>query len=381
MRRARALEGLGMARLPDGRDADDIVASLGKRQFLLTDVRGRQGVRTFASRWAMSYLRGPVTLAEMGPLLEKTKQTTEVEENGAAGTSRKAPPIAASVLVAYASDGTGLATPSLLVCDRLSVQRATLNLYRELEEIWRVPVGGDGGLEWEGTERLPEMPATVDEPPAGMDFPAAAPGRLSGELEKVESEFKIWRARRPLHMLVNEKLKLVAEGGESEEEFLERCLEVADRADDATQERARRRYEGRVKTLKKRLAKERDELERDRTQLSSRKTEETMGMVESLFSVLLGSRSISSASRKAASKMKTAAGKRRMRQTAESAVIESENEIERLDAELENLAEELQEEIDRIAADSEEKAERIEEKAIKAKKADIAVLDIRVVWG
>jgi len=79
--------------------------------------------------------------------------------------------------------------------------------------------------------------------------------------------------------------------------------------------------------------------------------------------------------------METAAGKRRMRQTAESAVIESENEIERLDAELENLAEELQEEIDRIAADSEEKAERIEEKAIKAKKADIAVLDIRVVWG
>jgi hypothetical protein len=379
--RERALEGLGMARLPDGRDADDIVASLGKRQFLLTDVRGKEGVRTFASRWAMSYLRGPVTLAEMGPLLEKAEKATEVEEKGAAGPSPKAPPIAAAVVVTYASDGTGLATPSLLVRDRLSVQRATLNLYRELEEIWRVSVGGNGGFEWEGAERLPEMPATVDEPPEGMEFPAAAPGRLSADLEKAESEFKTWRARRALHLLVNEKLKLVAEDGESEGEFLERCLEVADRADDPTQERARRRYEDRVKTLKKRLEKERDELERDRTQLGSRKAEETMGMVEGLFSVLMGSKSIRSASRKAASKLKTAAGKRRMRQSAESSVLESENEIERLEAELEDLAEELQEEIDRIAAESEEKAERIEEKAIKAKKADIAVLDIRVVWG
>ena len=104
-------------------------------------------------------------------------------------------------------------------------------------------------------------------------------------------------------------------------------------------------------------------------------------MVESLFSVLLGSRSVSSASRKAASKMKTAAGKRRMRQTAESAVVESENEIDRLEAEIESLAEDLQDEIDRIAAESEEKAEGIEKKAIKAKKADIAVLDLRLVWG
>ena len=45
--RERALEGLGMSKLPDGRDADDIVAGLGKRQFLLTDVRAKNGCRDF----------------------------------------------------------------------------------------------------------------------------------------------------------------------------------------------------------------------------------------------------------------------------------------------------------------------------------------------
>ena len=105
-------------------------------------------------------------------------------------------------------------------------------------------------------------------------------------------------------LLVNAKLKMVADEGEEREAFIERCIEAADRADDATQNRVRKRFEGRMKTLKKRLERERDELERDRTQLSSRKAEEKMGMVEGLFSVLLGSSSISSASRKAAAKVK-----------------------------------------------------------------------------
>jgi hypothetical protein len=383
--RERALEGLGMSRLPDGRDADDIVAGLGKRQFLLMDVRGKERARTFASRWAMSYLRGPVTLSEMGPLLPR-RDDREVSGTGEVASAqppvrRQPPPLAVEAPVAFGAGVSGLASPSLLVRNRLTVQRATLNLHRDLEEIWSIPVGVDGGLDWEAAELLPEMPDSEDQPPAGMDFPSAAPGRLSSELKKAEGSFVGWRARKPLQVLVNTRLKMVAAEGETADTFLARCLAAADRADDQTQERVRKRYEGRMKTLKKRLDRERDELDRDRAQLGSRKAEEAMGMVESLFSVLLGSRSVSSASRKAASKIKTAAGKRRMRKTSEGAVIESENEIERLEAEIEALADELQDEIDRIATESEETAEAIEEQAITAKKTDIQVIELMVVWG
>jgi len=384
--RERALEGLGMSKLPDGSDADDIVAGLGKRQFLLTDVRAKQRVQKLGSRWAMSYMRGPITLAEMGPLLDRHIGGVAPEEpiegpKRAAASASQAPPLAAAVSVAYADDGSGMASPSVVVRNLFSVQRTTLDLYRELEEVWRFPVGDDGHIEWEEGETLSETPSLVDDPPEGLRFPSSAPGRLSSELKKGVSSFTSWRARRPLMVQVNQKLKVVAEEGETHDAFLERCFAAADRADDKTQDRVRKRFEGRMKTLKKRLARERDELERDQTQLSSRKAEEKMGMVESLFSVLLGSRSVISASRKAASKMKTAAGKRRMRQTAEAAVVESVNEIERLEAEIEGLANELQDEIDRIAVESEEKAEQIAEKAIKAKKADIEVRDLWLVWG
>lgn len=383
--RDRALEGLGMSKLADGRDADAIVAGLGKRQFVLTDVRAKQRVRTFSSRWAMSYLRGPVTLTEMGPLLQPSSGARASMPSSEApvpkGTGMQAPPLAADVPVVYSDGAHGVASPSLLVTNRFSVQRTTLNLYRELDETWHFPIGEDGRIAWDEGEQLAEVPELTEEPPEDLRYPAAAPGRMSAQLEKGESAFTSWRARRPLMLQVHQKLRIVANEGESPEAFLERCLEAADRADDATQDRVRKRFEGRMKTLKKRLERERDELERDQTQLSSRKAEEKMGMLEGLFSVVLGSRSISSASRKAASKIKTATGKRRMRQTAEAAVVESVNEIERLEIEIESLADELQDEIDRIALESEEKAEQIEEKAIKAKKADIEVRDLWLVWG
>jgi hypothetical protein len=383
--RERALEGLGMSRLADGRDAEVIVAGLGKRQFLLTDVSAKERVRIFSSRWAMSYLRGPVTLAEMGPLLDRQEiapgPDVAAGERSTDGARTQPPPLGASVAVAYQTGAFGAARPSVVVKNRVTVQRSSFDLYRELEEVWRFPVGEDGSIEWHEGDLLPEALSLVDEPPEGLRFPAAAPGRLSSELEKGEGAFTRWRARRPLMVLVNENLKLVAEEGEDEETFLARCLEAADQADDRTQDRVRTRYEGRMKTIKKRLERERDELERDRTQLSSRRAEEKMGMVEGLFSVLLGSASLSSASRKAAAKMKTAAGRRRMRQTAEAAVEESVNEIERLEAELDDLAADLQDEIDRIAAESQEQATQIEEKAVKAKMADISVLDLWLVWG
>jgi len=47
---------------------------------------------------------------------------------------------------------------------------------------------------------------------------------------------------------------------------------------------------------------------------------------------------------------------------------------------IEDLADELQDEIDRIAAESEEKAEKIDQVAIKAKKADIEVVEFRLLW-
>jgi len=378
--RERALEGLGMRKLPDGRDAEALVAGLGKREFLLTDVRAKAPAVTFATRWAMSYLRGPLTLAEMAPLLMRGPAAEAAPHVAASPVAGAPPPLSVGVPTRYAPAGGGEATPGVLIRARVSVERAALDLLREREELWLAPVDDHGRILWDDAEALDSPPALAAEPPAGLSFPASAPAELAAQLVKADAAFRSWRARQPVMVPVNEGLKLAAHEGESHEAFLARCLETADRADDATQKRLRTRYESRMATLRKRVAREQDELDRDRSQLQARRAEEAMGAVEGLLSVLLGSRSVRSASHKAASKLKTAAGKRRMRQSAEGSVSESESEIERLERELGDLAAELQAEIDRIAAASEEAAERIEEKPFKPKQSDIVVLELALVW-
>jgi hypothetical protein len=83
--RERVLDGLALRTLDDGRDVDPLVAGLGKREFLLHDVAADPRARTFVSRWAMSYLRGPVTLAEMRPLVGNGATGAGIQDTPAVG--------------------------------------------------------------------------------------------------------------------------------------------------------------------------------------------------------------------------------------------------------------------------------------------------------
>lgn len=385
--RSRVLDGLGLRETADGRDAARLVASLGKREFLLHDVRAEERTRTFSSRWAMSYLRGPVTLVEMERLARPSSPATGGDERrsgdqpGAAAARRRPPVMGAAVEQLFAARSTGPVEPSLLVLSRAGVSRAAVDLDRNVDELWTVPVSEDGTLDWGSARLLDELPQTVAEPAEGTSFPVALPGRLDGELERAARAFVDWRAQQTLAVLVNSKLKLAAAQGEDREAFVARCLDAADRADDADQERARSRYEKRMEGLRTRLAKERAELAGDRADVRSRRTEEVLGAVESLFSVLLGSRSVRSAGSKAAAKMRSAATKRRMSRRAEEDVDESVREIARIEHELEELGLEMEREVERIARESEERARDIAMLELRPPKTRIAVDRLWLLWS
>jgi hypothetical protein len=382
--RDRALDGLGLRALDDGRDADDVVAGLGKREFLLYDVRSEPRARTFASRWAMSYLRGPVTLPEMKPLVggradDGPDEGPPTPEDDVAIGSTRPPLLDLDVPQRVASDAAGLMAPWVLVTARVHLQRKGIALSRDLDERWRLPLDDVGRVAWDAAERLDDEPALQEQPPDGARFPAVAPEGLEESANGVGRDFVAWRARRPTPVLANPALDLVAEPGEDREAFVARCREHADRADDPDQERMRARFEKRIETVRRRLDRERDELDRDRDQLESRRAEEKLGLVEGLFA-LLGSRSARSAAGKLASKARRTATKRRMRQRAEGAVVESEHEIERLEDQIDDLAEEMRAEVDRIAEESERRAEAVEQVEVRPTRAQVEVRRVTLVW-
>lgn len=387
--RDRALEGLGVRSGEAANQVEEAVQGLAKRQFVLQDVRADDQVRVFGSRWAMSYLRGPMTLAEMAPLCAADtgappSPTAPVPTAAPSGVrtapAASRPPVLTAAVDQVYSPEDGILTPHLAVRCAVTVERRTLHLFRTIQEHWLIPLGGDGSPDWERAEQLDHPPELLSQPGPGAAFPEAAPAGMEAALRSADRDFVVWRARRPITVLANQELDVVREPGESREAFLERCLQLADRADESREQRVRAKFEKRIATVTRRLERERDELERDREQAQARRAEERLGMVEGLFSVLLGSRSMRSAAGKLASKARTTATKRRMTARADSAVEESVNEIGRLEGQLEDLALEMEEELLAVDRAAREAAEAVEEVAVRPYQKDIVVRDLVLAW-
>jgi hypothetical protein len=392
--RERALEGLGFTAGEEGAQVEAAVSMLDKRQFVLHDVRESDPLRVFGSRWAMSYLRGPLTLAEMAPLMTTQSAPATAPPPAASapdgptpphGTpappaAAPSPPMITTPVEQVFSPADGRLEPAVVLRIGLTVERKGLNLLRTLEERWVVPFTDSGAPDWERAEALEHPPETMPQPSPDAHFPETAPPDLDATLRTIDREFVRFRARTPVEFDANTELDVVRDAGESRDAFRSRCLELADRADDARQEKVRTRFENRIATVRRRLEREMDELDRDRAQADARKAEERLGMVEGLFSVLLGSRSMRTAAGKLASKARSTATKRRMSARARAAVEESENEIVRLEEELESLAEDMEDELTALDEAAQEIADSIETVAVRPYQKDIVIRDLALYW-
>jgi hypothetical protein len=89
--RERLMSGLAGAGL-EGKAADRLLGATRKRVFLLHDVH-RKGPCLLQSRWAMSYLRGPLTRDEIARLMQDRGTRTAPEPKRVAAAAASGPPV------------------------------------------------------------------------------------------------------------------------------------------------------------------------------------------------------------------------------------------------------------------------------------------------
>jgi hypothetical protein len=77
--RARVIEGLSVAGAgaSSPRELNDMIKKLSKRWFLLRDAHDEQGLRLLQPRWAYSFMRGPMTRAEIRLALVGSRSAME----------------------------------------------------------------------------------------------------------------------------------------------------------------------------------------------------------------------------------------------------------------------------------------------------------------
>jgi hypothetical protein len=410
--KARLLDGLENVEGGDHgmpiKTIDKSISALGKRVFLLNNVHEKEP-EIFHTRWAMAYLKGPITRTQLpelnqmvsaggGPVPAGDKGGRKLvgRDSSWEGTSETQPAVPGdlgqfflpndlTVSAGLKEVGEGsenvdvlglLYKPSLLVqavvryIDRKSDLDETQKVAALVEELDK-----QGFVRWDDW-RSDRVEATAFDRSAA---PEARFKSLEGAFDDaktmrgLESDFVDYVYHEAgLKLFENEDLDLIANPGTTEEEFKKMCQQAAEEALEQEIEDLREHYEKQVEKIRDRIAKEKRELAEDESELSSRKMEEMATHAENILGLFSGSRS-----RRRVSSSLT---KRRMTTKAKADVEESLEVIEELQEDLTKLEQELTGEIEEIEQRWDAIAGKTDQTIVTPYKKNIRVELFGIAW-
>lgn len=282
--KARVLEGLEGAAGQSGQEFDRgemerVLAGLGSRVFLMNNVH--DGFPTvFQTRWAMSFLAGPLARGQISQLMAERKAApagASAEQQPAADESAEfeRPVVPAGIEERYIAtamrpiaDAKLVYRPALYGEGSMHFIRKTAGLdeWRDARQI--VPCfRGFPDDAWESSEPLPEDADLLSQPEPGFSF-AGLPNPLlsKGKYRSYKAQLKEYLYRH--HIATIYKCPLVKgyapPGDESDARayFQHRLHEERDVAI----EKLRDKYEAKLKSLEKKIRTAEDRVERERGQ-------------------------------------------------------------------------------------------------------------------
>ncbi|MBN1423104.1 hypothetical protein JXA88_00980 [Candidatus Fermentibacteria bacterium] len=434
--KARMLDGLesvsaeGGTR-PDRATLDRLISGLGSRKFLLHNVHQPDPV-VFETRWAMSYLRGPITRNQvrdlMAPLKTQNPDPVAAPALGMAGMTapgsvQAAPSVGVSVpasaaaladhgrtayttnppvlskvptvflpLRVSATHAAGLSpgvvpaqASGALVYDPYLVVLASVGfvdskaLLNATQQVGVLLAGEDlvPIVQWPNAE-LVELEASglATQPEPGALFcPVPSPLSTAAGVKALERTAAEYLAReQAIELWHSPTLKLYAQPGETEAQFRIRVGQIAREQRDTEVEKLRSGAETQIQRLEAQRERLGRSLAQDRERLSGRRSEELVSAGETVLGMLglFGKRR-----RPALTRVAT---KRRMTSTAKAAVEESEQAIRRLRQDIDDLQRTLQDQADDVARKWSDASNLIETYVVRPKKTNVRITLAALAW-
>jgi hypothetical protein len=405
----RVAEGLKSAR---GEDLTGAIGALKPRQFVLRDV-SEDGPIRFGSRWAMSYLRGPISRGELhklpnlvtpdGPApsppaaAAAPAHTASPTPPAAAPTpappaARAASPVPRGVDVRWLDPRTVFSARMGGAFDRLSEPAtggptlyrpalyAHLRLRFDEERAGYIHDEEQVRVFFPLQDRIPSE--ALDVPLTEADLLRSAPPNAShAELPAILDEGTEYTSAKKALLddvyrteargqWVCTPLKMHGKAGETRDAFEERCREAAEDGVEDALEKLSERYEKKIDRIKDRVRRKEAQVEGYEDKLKAEKTQEMVNGAEVLASFFFGrKRSLGSV-----------ASRRKTTTAAKNRLAAAADDLEALADDIEELQDELEEKQADLVEDAEEKLDDIEEREVRLEKADIAMLSFGVLW-
>ena len=408
----------GMSAASGGVDVNEIgntIAGLAKREFVLRRA-GKDHPEVFTTRWAMSYLRGPLTRDQIASLMSGQKG-----EIASAGPKPDSASGAASETAASPSTSDQLQHDEISLVPEVAPGVAVR--WADVASPWLATVGGDPhGARYEASV-VARVALRYDDDKADLvhdaeyeavvfplvdpvdvssciavdyddrDLRTEAPSPCVYRLPNAAVKNKTFWTRverdlidclvrsRTVDLQANRELKMYGRPGESNDEFTTRCLTAANDLADRETAALRTKYSDKVTRLQGQIQAAEDRAELLETQQKGRRSEEMLSTAGSILGGLLGGRrSRGGLLGSILGKAGGAAGRRTRTAAAGDRLDAAENKLDALHQQLEELEVELTQEVTDIDAKWMATAKNISMLQVGLERTDVKITQLALVW-
>ena len=399
--KARVLEGLEGASSQVGQTFDksemeETLAGLGSRKFLMNNVH-EDGPVVFETRWAMSYLRGPLTRNQIQDLVQADENYDADAIAAANKPSRKAaqvdrtpePTIDPRQLIPdsipqffaepnqhISGDSRLIYRPALMAKGRLHFVRASYKVdeWKEVTCLASISGGEMPNEVWENAEQISERLSLDNEPIDPSEFDTMAEDlQTSKNYKSWKKEFAEFLYREKAATIWKcTKLKKYSEPNETLGDFKVRLEQHVSELRDEAVEKLRKKFGKKFDTVRSQIRRAEDRIDVEKEQYQQQKMASRISIGTTIMGALFGRRSTRNASTT-------------MRSFSRSS--KEKNDIERAEGNLEELQykyEDLEKELNDEVAELEEKLSvdelEYEEMTLPPRKSDLSVQEFGIVW-
>ena len=406
--KARVLEGLEGASASAGMEFDrgameETLAGLGNRIFLMNNVHNDAPV-VFETRWAMSYLRGPLTRNQIKqltdpirdqlqgvPMVAAKAAPTSGMKKAATSSASGARPLLASDVTQYflplrsnaPDEGCTLvyspmvigATDIHFVDSKTEIDHSQVAVFLASITDNTIPV------DWSDANEISTDPNDLETEPNDAGQFAEVPS-IAGKGKSFEKWGKdltdfIYR-NRTIDLLYSEYHEVFSTPDESERDFRVRLNQLVRETRDGEVENLRQKYASKIATLEERMRRAQMAVEKEAQEAQSAKMQGFLSIGASLLGAFMGNKVVSSTNltrgARAISSMSRAS-----KQSGD--VGRAEETVEAIGAQIQELEAQFQAETDALKSQSDPTTERLETISAKPKKKDIALKVVALAWA
>lgn len=397
--KARVIEGLESAIAgADGMDRgtlDKLMSALTQRVFLMRNVH-QDAPYLMKSRWALSFLRGPLTGPEITRVMAPKRgavpsgpaaASTASASAAASPTPTSARPAVPGDVTEYFLEGrsgqpAAAYRPMVMGLAKLHFVDAKLGLDQWDTTAWLAPIGDDGkSVDWAAGAAHPDLKARLSKSPATdaefADLPGAAMRAASYTAWGKSLTSHLYEQARA-EVFFCDAIKLASTPGEDEAQFRVRLAQsLRERRDEAV-EALRRKVAPKLATLQDRVARAEDKVQREQAQLSQQKMNTAVSVGAGILGALFGRKAVSvSTIGRASSAARSASRIGRESQD----VARADESLDVVRQRLADLQAESENEIAALAASFEGEAVALRKVSVTPRKSDIAVGQVALVWA